>query len=130
MSTGENAHTKSVRDTAWPDRLKDPQAIARYVAELSPYEICEEQIEEQFHGCYARLDWIELSSLSKGCDDTNLKEEERQETIDSLPVATMPRLLVENCVLQNGYHRLRKLLADGVTRITGPTLSKRPQKTF
>lgn len=115
MSTGTSAHPGSARDIVWPDRLKDPEGIAGYVSELSSYEVCEEQIEEQFHGCHARLAWIELSTLTMGDDDHNVRENDRQAEVDSLPVATMPPLLVEDNVLQDGYHRLRRLLADGVT---------------
>lgn len=115
MSTGNSTHLESARDTVWPERLKGPECIATYVSELSSYEVCEEQIEEQFHGCHARLAWVELSTLTLGDDDHNVREEDRQAAVDSLPVTTMPPLLVENNLLQDGYHRLRKLLADGVT---------------
>lgn len=115
MSTSATPHQGTARDSVWPELLSDAQAVAAYVSELSSYEVCEEQIEEQYHGCRAKLIWLELSSLALGDDDHNVREEDRQEAVDSLPVATMPPLLVEDSSLQDGYHRLRKLLADGVT---------------
>lgn len=130
MTTTDTQRPNTARDTAWPELLVDAQAVAAYVSELSPYEICEEQIEEQYHGCRAKLTWIELSSLSLESGDHNMPSKSRQKNIDSLPVATMPPLLVDESTLQDGYHRLRKLLADGMTHHWAYIVEEVPEDTL
>lgn len=132
LSTGQgtSARLNSARDIVWPGHLKDPQVIAGYISEQSSYELCEEQIEEQFHGCRARLAWIEISMLTLGHDDHNLREEVRQAKADSLPVATMPPLLVEDNLLQDGYHLLRRLLADGATHYWAYVVEEAPENAL
>lgn len=127
MSTSAAPLPDSAKNTAWPEFLVDAESIATYVSELSPYEVCEEQIEEQYHGCRAKLTWLELASLSLGDEDHNLKSETRQKSIDSQPVATMPPLLVEESQLQDGYHRRRKLLAEGVTHHWAYVIEEAPE---
>lgn len=105
----------SAKDRAWPESLASAQAIAEYVAALSPYEVCEEQIEEQYFGCHARLTWLDLSTVTLESGDHNLPCESRQKSVDGLPVATMPPILIDQSVLQDGYHRFRKLMGEGVT---------------
>lgn len=105
----------SAKDRAWPESLASAQAIAEYVAALSPYEVCEEQIEEQYFGCHARLTWLDLSTVTLESGDHNLPCESRQKSVDGLPVATMPPILIDQSVLQDGYHRFRKLLSEGLT---------------
>lgn len=115
MSTPPESTTKYANGRVWPEFLADAQAIAEYVSELSPYEISEEQIEEQYFGSRARLTWLELSKVILGSDDHNQPSKSRQKAVDRLPIETMPPLLVENFYLQDGYHRFRKLMGEGVT---------------
>lgn len=105
----------SAADMKWPELLKDQYAIAEYISEHAPYEIEEEMIEELYHGSRAKLTWIELGSLILSKDDNHLACEERQGEVDRLPVSTMPPLFVDDSRLEDGYHRLRKLLKEGAT---------------
>jgi hypothetical protein len=105
----------SAKDKVWPECLASAQAIAEYVVGLSPYEVSEEQIEEQYFGCHAKLTWLDLSAVLLESGDHNLPCEDRQKSVDDLPVSAMPPLLVDQSVLQDGYHRFRKLMNEGVT---------------
>jgi hypothetical protein len=105
----------SAKDKVWPECLASAQAIAEYVVGLSPYEVSEEQIEEQYFGCHAKLTWLDLSTVLLESGDHNLPCEDRQKSVDDLPVDTMPPLLVDQSVLQDGYHRFRKLMSEGFT---------------
>lgn len=99
----------------WPEILKDNSAIAEYVCDLSPYEVDAEMLEEMFHGSRARLRWVELATLILAPEESHLPSKTRQKRVDKLPISTMPPLLVCDLHLQDGYHRLRKLLKDGIT---------------
>lgn len=110
-----SAPAASAADTKWPELLKDQYAIAEYITGYAPYEIDEEMIEELYHGSRAKLTWIELSTLVLINDDHHLPSKSRQKKIDRLPVLTMPPLFVADSRLEDGYHRLRKLLAEGIS---------------
>jgi len=97
----------------WPELLATSEAIAAHVGELSPYEICEEQIEEMYLGCQAKLEWTHISRLRLGPDNNNVASEERQEACDSRPTETMPPLLAEDGMIMDGAHRYRTLLSKG-----------------
>jgi hypothetical protein len=99
----------------WPDLLPDAQAIAEYISSQTPYEICEEQIEEQYFGSAARLQWIALSSISLENQEHHEIDPKRQAKCEKRNVATMPPFLVEDGVMQDGHHRIRTLLAKGIT---------------
>jgi hypothetical protein len=99
----------------WAAELTDNRAIAEYVARCSPYEICEEQIEDNYIGCNAVLEWRALDTLTHGNADGNQADSERQKVCDALHLEKMPPLLVDSGEVQDGNHRLRALLKRGVT---------------
>ncbi len=99
----------------WPVRLASSQDIAAHVSGLSPYEICEEQIEELYWGCHAKLRWTPIAELRLGPDDANLPSKKRQKACDSQPVETMPPLLADEGMVMDGAHRYRTLLNKGCT---------------
>jgi hypothetical protein len=101
--------------SVWPERLTDDRDIAAYVAEMSPYEVDEEQIEELYRGSHAKLKWIELDILILQSENHHEISKSRQRKCDDSPVETMPPLLVEGRALQDGYHRLRTLREKGVS---------------
>ena len=116
------------REATCPLQLSDPTAIAEYVAELSPYEVSEEQIEEMFRGCVASLRWRPLGSLILENEDYHLSDPERQRACDSGAPETMPPLLVEDNVLQDGYHRLRALRSRGATHYWAYEIEAAPER--
>lgn len=122
-----HVNAESAATTTWPEFLESSEAIAEYVADLSPYEISQEQIEEQYFGLRGRLTWVELSTLVLRSSDHNIPSKSRQKAVDSLPVVTMPPLLVDDSVLEDGYHRLRKLMKDGVTHHWAYVIEEEPE---
>lgn len=114
---------------AWPEFLENAEAIAEYVADLSPYDISLEQIEELYFGCRGRLAWVDLSTILLRDEDHNMPTKARQKKVDSLPVATMPPLLVDDSVLEDGYHRMRKLMKDGITHHWAYVVEEAPEPT-
>lgn len=111
----------------WPALLPDAQAIAEYISSQTPYEICEEQIEEQYFGSGARLQWIALSSISLEHQDNHEIDAERQTECDKRNVATMPPFLVEEGVMQDGHHRIRTLLAKNITHHWAYVVEEAPE---
>lgn len=99
----------------WETVLKDERAIAEYVARFSPYDVCNEQIEELYKGCKAVLVWRALDTLTAGDHDSNLPESERQKACDALRLETMPPLLVDGDSIADGNHRFRSLQKCGKT---------------
>ncbi len=99
----------------WAAELQDNRAIAEYVARLSPYEVCKEQIEDLYIGCKAVLEWRALETLKPGNADGNQADSERQKACDALHLKTMPPLLVDGDKVEDGNHRLRALMKRGVT---------------
>jgi hypothetical protein len=99
----------------WAAELQDNRAIAEYVARFSPYDVCEEQIEDLYIGCKAVLEWRALDTLTHGNADGNQEDSERQKACDALRLKTMPPLLVDDGEVLDGNHRLRALLKRGVT---------------
>lgn len=106
---------ESTRVSAWPERLDSGLAIARHVSDLSPYEICEEQVEEMYFGYQAKLRWTPISDLRLGPADSNGISKKRQKACNSKPVETMPPLLADEGVIMDGSHRYRTLVDKGCT---------------
>jgi hypothetical protein len=129
MSTPQQPNTKTAKDRVWPEFLVSAQAIAEYVSELSPYAISEEQLEEHYHGQRARLTWLDLSKVILVSDEHHVPSKKRQKAVDVLPVETMPPLLVENFCLDDGYHRFRKLIQEGVTHHWAYMVELAPEDT-
>lgn len=119
----------------WPQLLMDNAAIARFVADQSPYEICEEQIEEMYIGCRASLRWTPVAELRPGPDASNIESDARQAACNRQPANTMPPLLVEDGQIMDGHHRYRALKQKGITHcwayhieiIPEPILRRSPQ---
>lgn len=103
------------RVSTWPELLDSGLAIARHVSDLSPYEICEEQIEEMYFGYQAKLRWTPISYLRLGPADSNGISKKRQKACDSKSVETMPPLLADEGVIMDGSHRYRTLVDKGCT---------------
>lgn len=101
------------RVSTWPEFLDSELAIARHVSDLSPYDICEEQIEEMYFGYQAKLRWTPISDLRLGPADSNGNSKKRQKACDSKPVETMPPLLADEGVVMDGSHRYRTLVSKG-----------------
>lgn len=115
MPTPSSPAPASAKDHPWPESLADQYAIAEWVVMLSPHDVEEEFVEEYYRGRRAKLTWIELNKLTYQNPDKHESCPDRQADVDSKPIATMPPLLVSHTELEDGYHRLRKLLAEGVT---------------
>ncbi|CAE6821819.1 hypothetical protein R70006_06238 [Paraburkholderia domus] len=107
--------TFDVSSTAWPQVLGSERDIARHISGLSPYDVSEEQIEEQYRDCRARLQWVALDSFVTGDENYHLSDEERQAECDRLPAETMPPLLADGNELVDGHHRMRTLLQRDAT---------------
>lgn len=99
----------------WQAVLSDERAIAEYVARLSPYDVCNEQIEELYKGCKAVLVWRALNTLTPGDADSNQPENTRQKACDELRLKSMPPLLVDDDEIVDGNHRFRSLQKRGKT---------------
>ena len=97
----------------WARELADNRAIAEYVARFSPYDICMEQVEDNYIGCKAVLEWRALDTLTLGHPDINQEDAKRQKVCDDLRLKTMPPLLVDGGKVEDGNHRLRSLLKRG-----------------
>lgn len=115
MPNPPSATQVSAKDHPWPEALADQYAIAEWIVTLSPHEVDEEFVEEYFRDTRAKLTWIDLSTLTFQSEDVHESCPERQADVDRKPISTMPPLLVSNTELEDGYHRLRKLLAEGIT---------------
>lgn len=127
MSNNRVNPEETAQSKVWPEYLASAEAIAAYVAELSPYEVCLEQIEEQYFGCRARLTWIELDTLLLHDQDHHEPSLRRQKAVDSLPISSMPPLLVDDFHLEDGYHRLRKLRQDNMTHHWAYVIEEAPE---
>ncbi|MDT8925538.1 hypothetical protein RBE51_22405 [Pseudomonas taiwanensis] len=127
MSNKHLTPEETPQHMVWPEYLVSAEAIAAYVAVLSPYEVSLEQIEEQYFGCRAKLTWIELDTLLLYDSDHHEPSQGRQEAVDSLPIGTMPPLLVEDFHLEDGYHRLRKLRQDNMTHHWAYVIEEAPE---
>lgn len=98
------------------NKLENNYEIAQYIADLSPYDVCIEQIEEQFFGCMAVLRLRAVETLKPGSAEGNMADDNRQAVCDSLPIETMPPLLVDGDCVVDGNHRLRALIKRGASR--------------
>jgi hypothetical protein len=127
MSNKRLTPEETAQNRVWPEYLVSAEAIAAYVSELSPYEVSLEQIEEQYFGCRAKLTWIELNTLVLHDSDHHEPSQRRQKNVDSLPIATMPPLLVEDFHLKDGHHRLRKLRQDNMTHHWAYVIEEAPE---
>ena len=99
----------------WAEQLGDNRAIADYIERLSPYEICKEQIEDEYIGCRAVLKWRALDTLIPGEPDINIVDEARQKVCDTTDLNSMPPLLVDGDKVADGNHRLRTLRKSNKT---------------
>jgi hypothetical protein len=104
-------------EDGYPAVLEDAEAIASYIADLSPTEVDEEFIAEHFWGCRAELRMVPVSELREGDADTNMRSLKREKKYAKMDLATMPPLVVENGEIKDGNHRFRVAIAKGATEV-------------
>lgn len=102
---------------SFPERLNDADAIANYIAELSDYDVDTEFVAEVFEDCCAVLAEVPVANLIEGDADHNIPDKKKQVRYNKLLADTMPPILVEDGVIQDGHHRYRAALVRGESTI-------------
>lgn len=101
----------------WPQVFETPRAIAEHVSSLSDYDVDEEFIEEHFFECGAVLRLLPVEDLQEGDPNGNVACDKKAEKYKRMPIETMPPILCENGIVEDGNHRLRDARARGLSHI-------------
>jgi hypothetical protein len=101
----------------WPEQLEDNEAIADYIAELSPSYIDRELCAENFRGCRAILRLVPIQEINPAHTDAHERFPHREAEYAALDLATMPPLLLDHGVIEDGHHRYRVAKAKGASHL-------------
>lgn len=97
--------------------LKDNFEIAEYISNISTNEIDIEVAEEYFFGCFAVLKQVRVDYLKADNEDHHSPSKKKEKQYQTLPLKTMPPLVIENFTIIDGHHRYRALKRLGVKKI-------------
>jgi hypothetical protein len=97
--------------------LRDNIEITRYIVSLSTHDISEEMVEEYYRGSKAELKLMPISDLQEGHQDHNIPNKSKERRYAKLDVGTIPPLVVQNGLVEDGNHRLREAIKKGTTHI-------------
>ena len=111
------AETTLTPTAQWPIVLKDGWEIADYIERMSPIEVDEEMIAEHFRGCHATLRMVPISQITPDDENGNIPSKKRQAKYMKMDPKTMPPIVIEDGVIQDGHHRYRVALALGLTEV-------------
>ena len=109
-------HTQSTQ-TQWRTLLANQHEIAAYIAEYSSDEVDFSLVVDFYHGAEATLQRVQIADLTERAADANVPCATKQAMYESLPEATMPPIVVEGGVVQDGNHRLRACIARGLLNV-------------
>ncbi|HMC44057.1 MAG TPA: hypothetical protein VKJ77_01895 [Caballeronia sp.] len=106
-----------VNGVKWPAFLENGEKIAAYIAEVSSDYVDAKFVVEYYTGAGAVLRFVPISQLQEGPADSNLSSAEKARKYEALPLETMPPLVCEGGVVDDGNHRLRCARAKGATHL-------------
>lgn len=102
----------------WKSTLDDSVEIAQYIDATSPDGVDVENLEDIYRGKVAVLRYVAIESISPNPAEDNHEEvPERMDGYRALDPATMPPILTENGLIEDGHHRYRIALEKGLTHI-------------
>ena len=102
----------------WKTTLDNNIEIAQYIEAVSPTAVDVENLEDIYRGKCAVLRYVPIESISPNPASDNHEEvPERMDDYRSLDPVTMPPLLTELGLIEDGHHRYRIALEKGLTYI-------------
>jgi hypothetical protein len=98
----------------FPDVLNDEWEIEAFIETFAPYSVDEEFVIEQFRGEHAVLQLVPIDQLREGHGDHHVETPANEHQYQTLPLETLPPLLVRNGEVLDGNHRLRAMKKRGL----------------
>lgn len=97
--------------------LEDNYEIASYIESIASDYVDVEMMEEYFRGCKAVLEYVPINSIKEGHSDHNVADPKKETKYAKKSLETMPPLVVQDGVIEDGNHRYRVAKAKGATMI-------------
>lgn len=91
----------------WPAHLQSEFEIAEYIQQNSIGDIDDQLITELFFDCIATLTLVPLGNICEGDADHNIRCEKKEDRYMLMDPMTMPPIVIENGIIQDGGHRFR-----------------------
>jgi hypothetical protein len=101
----------------WEPILTSPEKISSYIDEQSTGFVDREFIEEYLWGCGARLRLVPIAEIKEGHPDQNVRSKKKEARYAKLALATMPPIVINMGVVEDGNHRFREAVRRGVEAI-------------
>lgn len=101
----------------WPPVLKDRWAIADYIESVASAYVDNEYIAEHFRGCRAVLKRVPIAQIEPSDEDHNIPSKAKERRYAKMDPATMPPIVIEDGVIQDGHHRYRVAQKLGMTEM-------------
>ena len=102
----------------WKNTLDNNVEIAQYIEAVSPDEVDVDNLEDIYRGKCAVLRYVPIANISPNPASDNHEEvPERMDGYRSLDPVTMPPLLTEFGLIEDGHHRYRIALEKGLTHV-------------
>ena len=95
-------------------QLSNHFEIADFIERISSKPVDKNLIEDYFYGCHALLQVCLVKDLIEGNIDCNVPDKNLERKYLTLPVKTMPPLIVQNHTIFDGNHRFRVLKKLGI----------------
>lgn len=101
----------------YPPTLADNYEIAAYIESIASDYIDEEMMQEYFNGAHAELRLVPIGEISEGNPDGNVRSAKKERAYSKLSIDTMPPLVIEDGIIQDGNHRFRVAKKAGATAL-------------
>jgi hypothetical protein len=105
--------THPARPPDFPLTLTNSEEIADHIEACSTEYVDIEYIAEAFAGYGAVLRYVSMNEISSGYAENNISDPDKIASYGSLPLETMPPIVLENGVVQDGNHRHQVALSRG-----------------
>lgn len=102
----------------WKNTLDDNVEIAQYIEAVSPDDVDVANLEDIYRGKCAVLRYVPIENISPNpAGDSHQEVPERMSQYRMLDPATMPPLLTELGLIEDGHHRYKIALENGMTHV-------------
>lgn len=97
--------------------LNDAEEIVNFIRDFADDSIDFELVKEYFRDCSGILKTVSISNLEEGNKNNNIRAPKKERVYETLPIETMPPLIVEGGIVLDGNHRLRAAKKRGLKQI-------------
>lgn len=111
----------------WSPELNDSYEIADYLESISASPLNWDDMVNNWKGCRAVLKRIPINEIKPTYADIHAHFPERDEAYANMDPNTMPPLIIDKGIIEDGYHRYRAALKMGLKELLCYVIVENPE---